>query len=105
MYRTGAAGLDYDFTVRAFDEVLARAGGGFDKARPEMVVFPRATEDVVEIVKITAKYKLPIVGRGAGTGLSGGAIALAGGVIIVTATSADEAPMRAAAVRGHAIWS
>lgn len=33
MYRIGAAGLDYEITVRAFDEVLARAGSGFDKAR------------------------------------------------------------------------
>ncbi|MSV28559.1 MAG: FAD-binding protein [Bryobacterales bacterium] len=47
-----------------------------------MVVFPRSTEDVVAIVRITNEYSIPIVGRGSGTGLSGGAIPRAGGVII-----------------------
>src|SRR2546430_2392808 len=41
---------------------------------PEMVVFPRTADDIVEILKIAAEHKIPIVGRGAGTGLSGGAI-------------------------------
>ena len=49
---------------------------------PDMVVFPQSTSDVVAIVKLAAEYKLPIVGRGAGTGLSGGAIARAGGIVI-----------------------
>src|SRR4051794_14240732 len=47
-----------------------------------MVIFPRTTEEVAAIVKITAKHKVPIVGRGAGTGLSGGAIPREGGVTI-----------------------
>src|ERR1700693_4737156 len=47
-----------------------------------MVVFPQSTADVVAIVKLAAEYNLPIVGRGAGTGLSGGAIARAGGIVI-----------------------
>jgi glycolate dehydrogenase FAD-linked subunit len=64
------------------DLLLYEYDGGFDKARPELVVFPRTTEDVVDIVNITRKYNLPIVGRGAGTGLSGGAVPLAGGVVI-----------------------
>ena len=46
------------------------------------MVFPRTTEDVAAIVKITAEHGVPIVGRGAGTGLSGGAIPRAGGVTI-----------------------
>jgi len=46
------------------------------------VVFPQSTADVVAIVKLAAEYNLPIVGRGAGTGLSGGAIARAGGIVI-----------------------
>lgn len=47
-----------------------------------MVVFPQSTADVVSIVKLAAEFNLPIVGRGAGTGLSGGAIARAGGLVI-----------------------
>ncbi len=56
--------------------------GGIDKALPDLVVFPESTNDVVAIVKLAAELGLPIVGRGAGTGLSGGAIARAGGIII-----------------------
>jgi len=64
------------------DLTLYEYDGGVDKSRPEMVVFPRSTEDVVAIVKLAAEFKLPIVGRGAGTGLSGGAIARNGGIVI-----------------------
>src|SRR5579864_8457212 len=64
------------------DLVLNEYDGSVDKARPEMVIFPRTTEDVVAIVKITDEYGIPITGRGAGTGLSGGAIPVQGGVII-----------------------
>src|SRR5947207_13953851 len=64
------------------DLLLYEYDGSIDKARPEMVVFPRSTEDVVAIVKITREHNVTIVGRGAGTGLSGGAIPRAGGVTI-----------------------
>src|SRR5437868_6371635 len=67
---------------RSEDLLLYEYDGSIDKARPDMVVFPRTTEDVVSIVKITRAHNVPIVGRGAGTGLSGGAIPRAGGVTI-----------------------
>jgi glycolate oxidase len=67
---------------RPEDLTLYEYDGSVDKARPEMVVFPRTTEEVSRIVKITAGYGVPIVGRGAGTGLSGGAIPRMGGVTI-----------------------
>lgn len=64
------------------DLILYEYDGSVDKARPDVVVLPRTTEEVSAIVKIAAKHNLPIVGRGAGTGLSGGAIARSGGVVI-----------------------
>ena len=64
------------------DLTLYEYDGGVDKSRPDMVVFPQSTADVVAIVKIAAEYNLPMVGRGAGTGLSGGAIPRAGGIVI-----------------------
>ncbi len=67
---------------RPEDLSLYEYDGSVDKARPELVVFPKTTEDVAAIVKITARHGVPIVGRGAGTGLSGGAIPRAGGVVI-----------------------
>src|SRR5689334_11192398 len=67
---------------RPEDLSLYEYDGSVDKARPDMVVFPRSTEDVVGIVKIGHEYGATIVGRGAGTGLSGGAIAREGGIMI-----------------------
>jgi glycolate oxidase len=64
------------------DLVLYEYDGGVDMHRPDMVVFPRSTEHVAEIVRITGRHGIPIVGRGAGTGLSGGAIPRAGGVTV-----------------------
>lgn len=67
---------------RPEDLALYEYDGSVDKGRPDLVVFPRSTDEVVRIVKIAAEHGVPVVGRGAGTGLSGGAIPLAGGVIV-----------------------
>lgn len=56
--------------------------GSIDKARPDLVAFPQSTADVVALVKLAKERGIPITGRGAGTGLSGGAIARAGGLMI-----------------------
>jgi glycolate oxidase len=50
--------------------------------QPDVVVFPRTTEHVVEIAKLAEREKVPVVARGAGTGLSGGAVATEGGIVI-----------------------
>jgi len=52
------------------------------KSKPDAVVFPQTTEQVSAIVKIACEYGLPFLPRGAGTGLSGGAMAAEGGIII-----------------------
>ena len=67
------------------DLVLYEYDGSVEKARPDLVVFPHTTEDVSRIVKLAAKYNVPIVGRGSGTGLSGGALARGGGIMLVFA--------------------
>ena len=51
-------------------------------AQPTAVVFPRSTDDVVRIVKACRRFRTPFVPRGAGTGLSGGAIANEGAVVV-----------------------
>ena len=67
------------------DLILYEFDGSVEKARPDLVVFPHTTENVSAIVRLAGKYELPIVGRGAGTGLSGGALARGGGVMVVFA--------------------
>ncbi|CAN5630600.1 FAD-linked oxidase C-terminal domain-containing protein [soil metagenome] len=52
------------------------------RARPLMVVMPADTAETAAAVTLLAEAKIPFVARGAGTGLSGGALALDGAAII-----------------------
>ena len=52
------------------------------RVAPGAVVFPRTTAEVAEVVRACRRAGVPFVPRGAGTGLSGGAVALEGGVVI-----------------------
>jgi glycolate dehydrogenase FAD-linked subunit len=49
---------------------------------PDLIVFPTTTEQVVEIVKIANRFSMPVVPRGAGTGLTAGASPVDGGVVV-----------------------
>lgn len=49
---------------------------------PEVVVKPRTAEEISAIFKICNQHKIPVTPRGAGTGLSGGALPQFGGVLI-----------------------
>ena len=51
---------------------------------PEVVLVPETAEQVSQIVKICYEHSIPVTPRGAGTGLSGGALPLHGGVVIST---------------------
>jgi len=70
---------------RPEEVLLYEYDGSVEKGRPDVVVFPTTTEHVSRIVKLAAQYNVPVVGRGAGTGLSGGALARTGGAMIVFA--------------------
>ena len=49
---------------------------------PGAVVLPRSADEVQTIVRICARHRIPFVARGAGTGLSGGALPTASGIVI-----------------------
>ena len=49
---------------------------------PEAVVLPRTTREVQAVVRFCARNRIPFVSRGAGTGLSGGALPATGGIVI-----------------------
>ena len=51
---------------------------------PEVVLKPRTAEEISEILKICNRDLIPVTPRGAGTGLSGGALPHLGGVLIST---------------------
>jgi D-lactate dehydrogenase (cytochrome) len=55
---------------------------GLDRGAPEGLVFPHSAADVEQIARWAAQQHIPLVARGAGTGLSGGAVAERGGIVI-----------------------
>ena len=67
---------------RPEDLRLYEYDGGVDKARPDAVVLPQTTGQVSAIARLASRHGLPLVGRGAGTGLSGGAIPRFGGIMV-----------------------
>jgi len=75
--------------VRIIDDAADLEGYRFDETafmtagHPQVVCFPRSTSDVQAIVRCAAGAGVPIVARGAGTGLSGGAVAIDGCVTVV----------------------
>ena len=52
------------------------------KSTPSAVVLPESTNEVQQVVRICAQHQVPFTPRGAGTGLSGGAVPAEGGVLI-----------------------
>jgi glycolate oxidase len=57
-------------------------GFTIEKNKPDVVVFPSSTEQIVEIVKACSALNVPFVPRGAGTSLAGGCLPVGGGVMI-----------------------
>ncbi|MDR0451196.1 MAG: FAD-binding protein [Treponema sp.] len=49
---------------------------------PEVVVTPTSTEQVAQVVRLANEARVPLTPRGAGSGLSGGAIPEFGGIVI-----------------------
>src|SRR5215472_1132202 len=56
--------------------------GSISGALPEAVVLPADRDEVVRVVQVAARHGIPVVPRAAGTGLSGGAITLWGGIAL-----------------------
>ena len=73
-----------EYVITDDNELIVYECDGFtkEKYKPEAVVFPADAEEVSEAVKILYNEKIPFTARGAGTGLSGGCLAVDGGVII-----------------------
>lgn len=67
---------------RPEDLLVYEYDGTIDKGRPSVVVHPNSAEQVAAIVRLGFQHGLPVVPRGAGTGLSGGALATEGGILM-----------------------
>ncbi|HZQ91837.1 MAG TPA: FAD-linked oxidase C-terminal domain-containing protein [Terriglobales bacterium] len=67
---------------RPEDLMLYEYDGGLAQGTPRAVVFPQTTEQVSAIMKLATAENLSVVPRGAGTGLSGGAISRQGSIVL-----------------------
>jgi glycolate oxidase len=50
--------------------------------RPDLVILPENAEEIARAIRLSCRFRFPIIARGAGTGFSGGAVAVHGGVIL-----------------------
>src|SRR3954454_24132559 len=73
-----------DALLTAPSDLLVYECDGYtiEKNKPDVVVFPTTTEQVVEVVKVCNELNVPFLPRGAGTSLAGGCLPVGGGVMI-----------------------
>ncbi|MGE0057940.1 MAG: FAD-linked oxidase C-terminal domain-containing protein [Dehalococcoidia bacterium] len=65
------------------DLIVFEYDGTIERGTPTIVVLPDNAEEIGAILRIARAYDLPVVPRGAGTGLSGGAVSAVGGILVV----------------------
>jgi glycolate oxidase len=71
------------------DRTLYAYDGTSIKALPDLIVMARGVKEVATLLRFASDHEVPVVPRGAGTGLSGGSVPAEGGIALVLA------PMRA----------
>ena len=76
--------LDSDSILSTDEQLVAFECDGLTnyRVKPQFVVLPSTTEQVSKIIKLCHEYEIPFVPRGAGTGLSGGALPNKDGILI-----------------------
>ncbi|SPW45942.1 glycolate oxidase subunit [Escherichia coli] len=76
------------------------------RTRPLLVVLPKQMEQVTAILAVCHRLRVPVVTRGAGTGLSGGALPLEKGVLLVMARFKEILDIKPRwSPRARAAWS
>ncbi len=63
------------------DRICYSYDGTKQKFIPDIVIRPKDTSDISNTLKIASNYEVPVYPRGAGTGLTGGAVPLMGGIV------------------------
>lgn len=73
-----------DGVIEKYEQLRTYESDGLTSFRvtPALVVLPASTEEVQGVVRICSREHIPFVPRGSGTGLSGGALPIEGGVVI-----------------------
>src|SRR6266481_626712 len=72
-----------DHVVDSADDLrIFERDASIEGAMPDAVVLPARTQEVSDVMKVAARHRIPVVPRGAGTGLSGGAVTIHGGIAL-----------------------
>src|SRR5712692_8248798 len=74
-------GTENVFADRA-DLLSYEYDAGFESHSPDIVVLPDGTAQVQAVIRLANEAGMPVVARGAGTGLCSGAVPLKGGIVI-----------------------
>src|SRR5487761_952999 len=69
--------IDSTHDLRIFERDASIEG-----AAPDAVVLPASTDEVAAVMRLATQHRIPVVPRGAGTGLSGGAVTIRGGLAL-----------------------
>ena len=73
--RDGVLTSPEDLAVYSYD-------GTFEQGCPDVVLLPRTTEQVSQVVRLAAQERIPLVSRGMGSGLAGGSVPSQGGIVL-----------------------
>ncbi len=74
----------YDDPERMFDYAHDEVAGEEYAHMPDVVVKPATAQEIAAIMKLANRELIPVTPRGAGSGLSGGAVPLFGGILLST---------------------
>jgi len=75
--------LDADFDRFSYSSDFSPMGPG-EEVVPDVVVLPRSTDDVIEVVAVALRHGVPITPVGGMTGMLGGGLAIRGGILLAT---------------------
>ena len=73
---------DHYTLIEKEDVIVYEQDGSIFQVMPEIVVLPGNVEEISAVVKAARRANVPIVPRGSGTGLAGGAVPAEGGIVL-----------------------
>src|SRR3954454_23223836 len=82
LQRLAALFPKHQLTLNSIEMLTYEVDAGFDRGRPDAVFFPETAHDVSKLMQWADDANVPLIARGAGTGLSGGAVAEHGGIVL-----------------------
>ncbi|MCG8567859.1 MAG: FAD-binding protein [Desulfobacterales bacterium] len=84
-YRKLSAIVGPDHITRSKEDLLCYSYDATGRSfLPQVIVFPKTSREIAEIFKLASRKKIPVIPRGSGSGMTGGAVPVQGGIVLVT---------------------